>query len=223
MRRSSAYADLQMFVTCFFMVVLDEIVIPRFLLWVTNGMSELPAGIELGAESGNMILSDWSRIDSASSSFSFSLSQSSHNFTSEMQFCMRWTVVFKWSGWQESRSWVSSAKDWLETEWRSIKFESGFVYKMDKRGPRTEPRGTPKQRIDGFSCRRWSLFESFKEDKTQTTIEQCWKYHGDFKVWRVKFCDQWCRMQLTSPRELVSWCFEPSQPQRITLGMIQES
>ena len=50
MRLSSAQADLHMFVTCLSMVVLDEIVIPRFLAWVTNEMSELPTRIEVGAE-----------------------------------------------------------------------------------------------------------------------------------------------------------------------------
>ena len=132
-----------MFVTCLSMVVLDEIVIPRFLAWEVNGMSELPTRIEVGAESGSIILSNLIRIDLVLSSFSYSLLQS-------MQFCIRWTVVSKWSGWQESRCWVSTAKDWLKIEWRSIKFESGFVYKMNKTGPRTEPCGTPKQRMDGF-------------------------------------------------------------------------
>ena len=139
-----------MFVTCLSMVVLDEIVIPRFLAWVTNGTSELPTRIDVGAESGSIILSDLIRIDSVLSSFSFSLLQSIHDLTSEMQFCIRWAVVSKWTGWQESRSWVSSAKDWLEIEWRSIKFESGFVYKMNKTGPKTEPCGTLKQRMGGF-------------------------------------------------------------------------
>ena len=41
-------------------------------------------------------------------------------------------MVSKWSEWQESRSWVSSAKDWLEIELHSIKFENSFVYKMSK-------------------------------------------------------------------------------------------
>ena len=139
-----------MFLTCLSVVVLDEIVIPRFLAWVTNGTSELPTRIEVVAESGSIILSYLIRIDSVLSSFSFSLLQSIHNFTSEMQFCICWTVVSKWSGWQESRSRVSSAKDWLEIEWRSIKFESGFVYKMNRVGPRTEPCGTTKQRMGGF-------------------------------------------------------------------------
>ena len=93
-----------MFVTCLSLVVLDEIVIPRFLACVTNGMSELPTQIEVGTESGSTILSDLIRIDSVLSLFSFSLLQSIHKFTPEMQFCIRWTVVFKWSGWQDSRS-----------------------------------------------------------------------------------------------------------------------
>ena len=48
-------------------------------------MSELPTQIEVGAESGSIILSDLIRIDSVLSSFSFSLLQSVHDFTSEMQ------------------------------------------------------------------------------------------------------------------------------------------
>ena len=137
-----------MFVTCLSVVVLDEIVIPRFLAWEANRMSGLPSRIEVGAESVSIILSDLIRIDSVLSSFSFSLLQSIHDLTSEMQFCIRWAVVSKWTGWQESRSWVSSAKDWLEIEWRSIKFYGGFVYNMNKTGPRTDRCGTPKQRVD---------------------------------------------------------------------------
>ena len=82
-----------MFVTCLSTVVSDEIVIPRFLAWETNGTSELPTWIEVGAESGSIILSDLIRIDSVLSSFSRSLLQSIHNFTPKMQFCMRWTMV----------------------------------------------------------------------------------------------------------------------------------
>ena len=59
-------------------------------------MSELPTPIEAGAESGSIILSDLIRMDSLSSSFSFSLLQSVHSFTSEMQFYICWTVVSKW-------------------------------------------------------------------------------------------------------------------------------
>ena len=42
-------------------------------------MSELPTRIEVGAESGSIILSDLIRIDSVLSSFSFSLLQSIHD------------------------------------------------------------------------------------------------------------------------------------------------
>ena len=76
-----------MFVTCLPIVVLDEIMIPRFLAWEANGMSELPTQIEVGTESGSTILSDLIRIDSLLSSFCLSLLQSFHDFTSEMQFC----------------------------------------------------------------------------------------------------------------------------------------
>ena len=43
--------------------------------------------MDMGAESGSIIVSDLIRIDSVLSSFSFSLLQSIHDFTSEMQFC----------------------------------------------------------------------------------------------------------------------------------------
>jgi len=65
-------------------------------------------------------------------------------FTSEMQSCMLWTEVSIWSGLQESCSWVSSAKDWLEMECRRMSVVRSFVYKMNRIGPRTEPCGTPK-------------------------------------------------------------------------------
>ena len=74
-------------------------------------ISELPTRTEAGAESGNIILSGLFGIDLVLVLFSFSLLQSIHNFTSEMQFRILWTVVYKWSVWQESSSLVSSAKD----------------------------------------------------------------------------------------------------------------
>ena len=78
------------------------------------------------------------------SSFSLSLSDVIHVFTSEMQSCMLWTQVSIWSGRQELCSWVSSAKDWLEMECRPMSVVRGFVYKMTKTGPRTEPCEMPK-------------------------------------------------------------------------------
>ena len=39
---------------------------------------------------------------------------------------------------------MSSAKDWLEMECRRMSVVRGFVYKMNRIGPRTDPCGTPK-------------------------------------------------------------------------------
>ena len=59
-------------------------------------MSELPTRIDVGAESGSILLSDLVRIDSVLSLFSFSLLQSIHNFTSEMQNTLDSGVQMVW-------------------------------------------------------------------------------------------------------------------------------
>ena len=59
-------------------------------------MSELPTRIEVDAESGSIILSDLIRLDSVLSSFTFSLLQSIHNFTSEMQNTLDSGVQMVW-------------------------------------------------------------------------------------------------------------------------------
>ena len=59
-------------------------------------------------------------IETVFSSFRFSLLQSIHNFTSEMQICMRWTVVSKCSGWQDQEVERSQEKvDWIWNDIRS--------------------------------------------------------------------------------------------------------
>ena len=93
---------------------------------------------------GREVLFETMSRHSVLSSFSLSLFDVIHVFTSEMQSCMPWTEVSIWSGRQESCSWVSSAKDWLEMECRRISVVKVFVYKMNRIGPRTEPCGTPK-------------------------------------------------------------------------------
>ena len=44
---------------------------------------------------------------------------------------------------------VSSANIWWETEWWLITSERGWVYRMKRIGPKTEPWGTPQVRSGG--------------------------------------------------------------------------
>ena len=88
--------------------------------------------------------------DTVLSSCSLSLFDNIHVFTFEMQSCMPWTEVCVSSGRQESCSWVSSEKGWLEMECCRISVVRGFVYKMNRMGPRTEPCGTPK--LSSVAC-----------------------------------------------------------------------
>ena len=45
--------------------------------------------------------------------------------------------------------WVLSAYSWCDTGWLPITHERGWVYRMKRIGPRTEPRGTPQRMTVG--------------------------------------------------------------------------
>ena len=94
------------------------------------------------------------------------------------------------------------------TGWRSIKFESGFVDKMnEKKGRQQSPAARQSREWMVLRCCcRWSPFESFQWDKIRTTIEQCRRYHRDFQVCREEFSNRWYRRQQTSPREIRQTC-----------------
>ena len=132
-----------MLVTCFSMDRLLVSVTPRFFACKENRISVSPMRMEVGWGFGREVLFETMSRHSVLSSFSLSLFDVIHVFTSEMQSCMPWTEVSIWSGRQESCSWVSSAKDWLDMECRRMSVVRGFVYKINRIGPRTEPCGTP--------------------------------------------------------------------------------
>ena len=132
-----------MLVTCFSMDRLLVSVTPRFFACKENRISVSPMWMEVGWGFGREVLFETRSRHSVLSSFSLSLFDVIHVFTSEMQSCMPWTEVSIWSGRQESCSWVSSAKDWLDMECRRMSVVRGFVYKINRIGPRTEPCGTP--------------------------------------------------------------------------------
>ena len=99
-----------MLVTCFSMDRLLVSVTPRFFACKENRISVSPMWMEVGWGFGREVLFETMSRHSVLSSFSLSLFDVIHVFTSEMQSCMPWTEVSIWSGQQESCSWVSSAK-----------------------------------------------------------------------------------------------------------------
>ena len=109
-----------------------------------NRISVSPMWMEAGWGFGREALFETMSRHSVLWSFSLSLFDVIHVFTSKMQSCILWIEMSIWSGLQESCSWVSSAKDWSEMECRRMSVVRGFVYKMNTIGPRTEPCGTPK-------------------------------------------------------------------------------
>ena len=127
--------------------------------------------------------------------------------TSEMQFCMLWTEASIWSRWQELYSWVLSAIDLLEMECCQVGVIRGFVYKMNKMGPRTEPCGMPKLSMDG--CEKlenllliitvWALFE---KGRIWTSWEVHQKFYRCVQAFERVYCDQWCQTQLKDQEEL---------------------
>ena len=133
-----------MLVTGFSMDRLLVSVTHRYFACKENRISVSPMWMEVGWGFGREVLLETMSRHSVLSSFSLSLFDVIHVFTSEMHSCMLWTEVSIWSGRQESSSWVSSAKNLLKMECRQMSVVRGFVYKMNRIGPRTEPCGTPK-------------------------------------------------------------------------------
>ena len=148
----SMYADLQTLVTCFSIDRLLESVTPRFFAWEEKGISVFPIWKVVGDGFGKYVPFDAISRDLVLPSLGLSLLAVTHVFTSEMQFCMLWTEASIWSGQQELYSWMSSAKDWLKLERCQKSIIGGFVYKINKTGPRTVPYGTPKLSMN--SCKK---------------------------------------------------------------------
>ena len=131
-----------MLVTCFFMDRLLER-LPRLFACKKNRISVYHVWMEVGWGFGREVLFEAMIRHSVLSLFSLSLFDVIHVFTSEMQCHMPWTEVSIRYGQQESCSWVC-AKDWLDIECRRMSVFRGFVYRMNRMGPSTEPCGTPK-------------------------------------------------------------------------------
>ena len=153
-----------MFANCLFMIELDEIMIPRFLAWEANGMSELPTRVEVGAESGSIILSGLIRTDLVLSSISFSLLQSIHDFTSEMQFCIRLTVVSNGlDGKNQEVEWHQQKIYWRLSDVRSSLKVVLCTKWIKKQGRGQGPAARQSREWMVLSCCcRWSPFESFQ-------------------------------------------------------------
>ena len=117
-----------MLVTCFSMDRLLVSVTPRFFACKENRISVSPMRMEVGWGFGREVLFETMSRHSVLSSFSLSLFDVIHVFTSEMQSCMPWTEVSIWSGRQESCSWVSYVCDrGYGTRWTSVDQSSSLT------------------------------------------------------------------------------------------------
>ena len=93
--------------------------------------------------------------------------------------------------WVKEKSWVSSAYRWWSREMEEITLTRGVVYMMKRRGPRTEPWGTPQEEVckeerllSHLNCRRndywqhtqwcqWSCLQRTWTDKTLPDTVNC--------------------------------------------------
>ena len=122
----------------------------------------LPSRIQVSAESESVILSDLIGIDWFLSSVSFSLLQSIHSFTSEMQFC----ILGQWcpNGLDDNNQEVECHQQ--KTDWRLSDVRSSLKMvlctKWLKQGRGQSPAAhQSRERLVLNCCCRWSPFESF--------------------------------------------------------------
>ena len=191
-----------MLVTCFSMDRLLVNVTSRYFACKENRISVTPMWMEVGWGFWREVLFETMSRHSVLSSFSLSLFDVIHVFTSEMQSCMPWTEVSIWSGRQESCSWVSSAKDWFDMECRRMSVVRGFVFKINRIGPRTEPCGTPKLSRVVKVCCWWYQSEFYWKDRIWTSWEVYQRFHRGAQVFDRECCDLWCRTQPTDQEQL---------------------
>ena len=88
-------------------------------------------------------------ISSVLSSFIFNLLSLIHSVTSSIQSFKQQARSGKMEGTLDLWRWESSAKKWYERPDWQITVLKGCVYKVNRRGPRTQPSGTPHFRTDG--------------------------------------------------------------------------
>ena len=93
-------------------------------------------------------------ISSVLSSFIFNLLSPIHSATSSIQSFKQQARTGKSEGTLDLWSWESSAKKWYERRDWQITVLRGCVYRVNRRGPRTEPFSTQHSRKDGVDS--WS-------------------------------------------------------------------
>ena len=119
---------------------------PRLRAALENKMSHWPTSTEKGRSIPG---AEQMRRISVLSSFNWSLFWTTQTLMSEMQASMVRERVKASEGESDFYSSVSSTNIWWETEWWLITSERGWVYRMKRIGPKTEPWGTPQVRSEG--------------------------------------------------------------------------
>ena len=144
----------------------------------------------MDAGTGSIILSDLIRIDSVLSLFSFSLLQSIHNFTSEMQFCIRWTVVSKmvWKARNKKLNIVSKKIDWRLSDVRSS-LKVVLCTKWINQCQRQSPAARQSREWMVLSCCFWwSPFLPLYCERLRTPLHSCvcqWHNESSLQIWQV--------------------------------------
>ena len=123
-----------MLVTCLSMDRLLMSVMPIFLPSKEDRISVSPMWMEVGWGFGKEVLFE---------------TMSRHCFIIiQLEFVWHHPCLYIWNAILHALDWgvylIWTAGDWLEIECRRMNVVRGFVYKMNRIGPRTEPGGTPK-------------------------------------------------------------------------------
>jgi len=121
----------------------DEMVTPRRRTWSLAKMVSSPRrnGSPLPTRAAEPYLEPAQR-SSVLSAFSLSLFAAIQWLTSDMQLSSHRIAVVMSLRWHCRYNWVSSAYEWILTACAAAMSARSAVYKINKRGPRTEPCST---------------------------------------------------------------------------------
>ena len=171
---------------------------PRLWAALENEMSLWPTRTE---ERRSIPGAEPMRGISVLSSFNWSLFWTTKTFTSEMQASMVYERVKALEGESDLYKSVSSANIWWETQWWLITSERGWVYRMKRIGPKTEPWGTPQVRSEGEDFIPFTITTGSNRQNKQDLAVQHHQLHRQVKALQVS-------LNLHPPERL--WNMDPA-------------
>ena len=107
----------------------------------------------------------------------------------------------KLCGEKDMKNCVSLAYKWWFTDEPEKSELSGVVYMMNRRGPKTEPCGTPQERIVGVDLQLLDLTVKERDSKYLNRSVQCLWCQTIFVDVGVGWCDRLCQRRQTYVKE----------------------